>query len=302
MARDEHSKEIRYYDRRKKTLETEVVYGDRWLRWTYQSFGGRIALWALVRRAWFSRKYGRRMATARSRAKIAPFIRTYGLDISEFADPPETYQSFNEFFVRRLKIESRPIDPDPSAAVFPADGRHLVLRDIAVAQSIYAKDQCLDLDALLPKTELAALFRGGSMSISRLCPIDYHRFHFPVSGRIIETGRVDGALYSVSPIALRRSLKYLLRNKQAWTLIESPYHGRVLMIEIGATCVGSIVQTFDVSAAVPKGGEKGYFAFGGSCVITFFEPGKIRFDADLVEHGSRSTEVYARMGERMGSV
>jgi phosphatidylserine decarboxylase len=293
---------IRYYNRHTQAIEAEAVYGDRWLRWTYQTVAGRMALWALVKRTWFSRWYGRRMSKVPSRSKIAPFIQAYGLDATEFLDSADSFETFNEFFYRRLKPEARPIDPDPSAVVFPADGRHLVLPDITMAKSFYAKDQNLDLETLVPDPELAALFRGGSMSISRLCPVDYHRFHFPVSGRVRNTGLVDGPLYSVNPIALRRSLDYLVRNKRAWTLVESPYHGRVLMIEIGATCVGSIVQTFGVSGGVPKGSEKGYFAFGGSCVITLFEPERIRFDTDLVEHSAQSIETYAHMGERMGSV
>ena len=66
--------------------------------------------------------------------------------------------------------------------------------------------------------------------------------------------------------------------------------------------MGSIVETYDASAGVPKGGEKGYFAFGGSCVVTLFEPGKIRFDSDLIEQSRQSIETYARMGEHLGSV
>jgi phosphatidylserine decarboxylase len=74
------------------------------------------------------------------------------------------------------------------------------------------------------------------------------------------------------------------------------------MMEIGATCVGSIVQTFDRAASVAKGGEKGYFAFGGSCVVTLFARGRIRFDRDLVEQSRQQIEVYARMGERMAGI
>ena len=302
MGRGPDDGRIRYYDRRSGEIRTEVVYGDRWLRLTYQTVVGRMVLWAMIKRAWFSRWYGRRMSTPGSSAKVGPFVEEFELDVSEFADPPESFKTFNEFFFRRLKPEARPIDPDPSAVVFPADGRHLVFPNIAEARSFYAKDQSLDLDALVPDAGLADIFRGGSMCISRLCPVDYHRFHFPVSGRIRDTGLVNGSLYSVSPYALRRSLDYLVRNKRAWTLIESPYQGRVLMIEIGATCVGSIIQTYDGSAVVPKGGEKGYFAFGGSCVVILFEPGKIHFDGDLVEQSEKSIETYARMGERMGSV
>jgi phosphatidylserine decarboxylase len=82
------------------------------------------------------------------------------------------------------------------------------------------------------------------MLISRLCPSDYHRFHFPVSGIPSEAKLVNGSLYSVSPIALRRNIRYLVMNKRVITLIEAPEFGTVAMIEVGATNVGSIVQTF----------------------------------------------------------
>ena len=48
---------------------------------------------------------------------------------------------------------------------------------------------------------------------------------------------------------------------------------------------------------VAKGDEKGYFRFGGSCCITLFERGRVRFADDLLEHGAVGLEVYARMGE-----
>jgi len=56
---------------------------------------------------------------------------------------------------------------------------------------------------LLDDEELAARFAGGAMVISRLCPVDYHRFHFPAAGVPRESRLVQGWLYSVSPIALR---------------------------------------------------------------------------------------------------
>jgi phosphatidylserine decarboxylase len=36
-------------------------------------------------------------------------------------------------------------------------------------------------------------------------------------------------------------------------------------------------------------------------VITLFRPGRIRFDDDLVGPSTNQTEVYARMGERLGA-
>jgi phosphatidylserine decarboxylase len=64
--------------------------------------------------------------------------------------------------------------------------------------------------------------------------------------------------------------------------------------------VGSIFQTFSPSRPAVKGEEKGLFKFGGSCVITIFQAGRIKLDDDLVSHSAEGIEVYARMGDRMG--
>ena len=85
------------------------------------------------------------------------------------------------------------------------------------------------------------------------------------------------------------------------TLIESPAFGTVAMLEVGATNVGSILQSFTAGRPVTKGEEKGFFAFGGSCVITLFARGRIRFDDDIVAQSAQCRETYARMGDRLGS-
>jgi phosphatidylserine decarboxylase len=141
---------------------------------------------------------------------------------------------------------------------------------------------------------------GGAMLISRLCPVDYHRFHFPVGGTPGEASLINGWLYSVSPVALRRNIHYLIENKRELTLIQAPSFGEVALLEVGATNVGSIVQSYTFGRDVAKGDEKGLFAFGGSCVITLFQAGRIRFDADLLEQSGQHLETYAKMGDRLG--
>ncbi|TAG33970.1 MAG: phosphatidylserine decarboxylase, partial [Verrucomicrobia bacterium] len=66
--------------------------------------------------------------------------------------------------------------------------------------------------------------------------------------------------------------------------------------------VGAILQDYTPDKPAEKGDQKGMFAFGGSCVITVFQHGRVRFDDDLVRHASEQREVYARMGERLGVV
>jgi phosphatidylserine decarboxylase len=291
---------IRYYHRARRTIETEQVYGGTWLRWTYETSLGRLALALLVKRAVVSRYYGWKMSLRSSASRVLPFVADYDLDVDEFAKKVFAYKTFNEFFYRALREGARPIAPGERVAVLPADGRHLAFPNLDAAAGFYAKGQKFSLAAFLGRADLAAEFAGGSMLISRLCPVDYHRFHFPVGGVPGEARLINGWLYSVSPLALRRHLAYLWENKRMVTLLESPEFGRVALCEVGATMVGSIFQTFAPGHSVAKGAEKGLFKFGGSCVVTIFKPGRIRLDEDLVQQSAAGLEVYARMGERLG--
>ena len=291
---------IRYFNRHTGVIETEQVYGESFLRWAYGNPLGGVALAALIKRPVFSRWYGRRMNTPASAARIAPFIARYGLDPAEFADPAESFASFNEFFYRKLKPAARPIDADEASVVFPADGRHLGFERASDISSVFVKGQRFDLPELLGDAGLAARYAAGTLVLSRLCPVDYHRFHFPVAGIPGETRTIEGPLFSVSPIALRQHLSYLWTNKRTLTHLTTQRFGTVLLLEIGATCVGTIAQTFQANSPVAKGDEKGYFAFGGSSTITLFEPGAVRLEADLREQSARQTELYARIGSRLG--
>jgi phosphatidylserine decarboxylase len=293
---------IRFYHRYRKTIEVEQVFGERWLRFAYENPAGRFFVWLLARRAFFSRWYGYKMNKRVSALQVIPFIAKYGIDVDEFAKSAFDYKTFNEFFYRALKPGARPIAPGDNVAVFPADGRHLAFGDVLAAPGFYVKGATFTVGELLGDPATAAKFEGGSLLISRLCPVDYHRFHFPVGGAPSDSRRIEGWLYSVSPVALRHNLRYLVANKREVTLIESPQFGTVAMVEVGATNVGSIRQTYVSGRTMQKGDEKGLFAFGGSCVITIFQRGKIRFDDDIVARSAEHIETYAKMGDRLGVV
>jgi phosphatidylserine decarboxylase len=300
---------IQYFDRYSRILKTERVYGGKWLHWAYGNPAGRFAVWLAIRRIWFSRWYGRKMKQRASALKILPFITEYELAWNEFVKSPFDYKTFNEFFCRALKESARPIAAGEKVAVFPADGRHLAFQNLDAAEGFYVKGAKFNLAELLdearrPEGErpLSARFAGGSMLISRLCPVDYHRFHFPAAGVPGETVPVRGWLYSVSPVALKRNIRYLVENKRAITLLETANFGTVAMVEVGATNVGSIQQSFVPGRPVKKGEEKGFFCYGGSCVITLFSAGAIRLDPDVAEQSSRCVETFARMGDRLGEV
>ncbi len=293
---------LKFFDRRTRTIKMERIYGERWLRFGYENPLGGLLIWAVARRAIFSKWYGRRMNKPVSALKILPFIAAYDVDVDDFARSPFDFKTFNEFFYRALKPEARPIARGEDVAVLPADGRHFVFPDVAQSEGFYAKGSKFTLESLLDDAGLAAKFAGGSMVISRLAPPDYHRFHFPVAGTPGEPCEINGWLYSVSPIALRKNLQRLVQNKRMVTVVDSPQFGQVAVLEIGATNVGSIRQSgWEPGKPVRKGEEKGYFAFGGSCVITLFQRRRIVFDSDLVEQSARYLETFARMGERLGT-
>lgn len=297
-----NSPPIQFFNRETRQLETEEVFGEGALRWVYETHLGTVAREILIRRAVFSRIYGKIMSRPASAARIRPFIEKYKIDPEAFAAPVESFASFNDFFSRKLKPAARPILADANAATLPADGRHLAFQKISgAATTIYAKGQCFNLEKFIGDPALAKRYENGTLVCSRLCPTDYHRFHFPVAGTPRAPEIIAGTLYSVNPIALAKNINYLCENKRVRVEIDSPRFGKVLQILVGATNVGTIVPTFSAGTFHEKGAELGYFRFGGSFVATFFEAGKIEIAQDLLENTAAGRETYAKIGTLLGT-
>ncbi len=294
------TQELLYFDRYESCLKKEGIYGEKPLRWAYETLSGRICLEGIIKRRWFSRLYGCWADSLASSREIDPFIRRFNLDADEFLNAPGSFRTFNEFFFRKLKPGARPVDPDKNSVIFPADGRHLFIPELSQERHLYAKGQRFDLTRLLGDAGLAAKYARGCAILSRLCPTDYHRFHFPAGGECGATRLINGSLYSVNPIALSRRIGYILENKRQVTPVILPERGEYLFLEIGATNVGSIVSTASSGSVVGKGDEKGFFRFGGSMVMTLFPRDTFEPAQDLEAQSSCGVELYARMGDRMG--
>jgi len=303
--KDSRVKSIHFLDRASGEVKKEKIYGQFFIELYYgaswiSKFFYRFILPLTVSVPFLSHLYGKMQKGKRSRKKVLPFIELYKVDATEFAKPAEAFTSFNDFFIRTLKLSARPLDQDKKVAVLPADGRHLFFQNLKKSDGFFVKGKQFDLQKLLQDETLAARYENGSLVISRLCPIDYHRFHFPFDCTPSNATLINGPLYSVNPIALRRNIAILNENKRMITTLETKWFGTVVFIEVGATFVGAIKQTYTSQKEVKKGDEKGYFEFGGSCLLMLFEPHAIRFDEDLIRASKKQMEVKANMGERFG--
>lgn len=278
----------------------EQVYGAEALRFLYKDgFINRWCRHAVSRLPWISALAGCWYKSRWSQKNIVPFVKQYEIDPTEFALSLSDYPTFNDFFIRTLKKEARPIAPDNSVAVMPADARYLFYPNVSEADGFIVKGKKFSLNELVGQEHLDESFLEGSMLIARLCPSDYHRFHFPVNCQAHLPRLINGMLYSVNPWALGKDVSYLTQNKRFVTELDSPEFGKMLYVEIGATNVGSVVQTYDPKVFQHKGDEKGYFEFGASCLVVLFQKGKIEFDADLLE-GPPHQEVRCLLGQSLG--
>lgn len=286
---------IQYSQRDSQVILEEKVPGEAWLYWLYYNPIGQLSLEAMVKRKFISHWYGQEMDHASSKEKINDFVAEYQIDMSDFQE--KEYESFNDFFYRKLKPESRPINNDSLVIVSPADGKILVYPNITNTDFIIKGYQFNVLE-FLENDSLADHFNNASLMIIRLCPTDYHRYHFPVNGNITLEKKLKGDYYSVSPIALKKKVELITMNKREFTIIESPVFGSVLMMEVGATMVGSMIRTYKDSL-VDKGEEKGYFKFGGSTVVLLFQESMLEIDQDLIDNSAKGIETEVKMGEQV---
>lgn len=292
-----------YINRKTEQKEVEKTPGRSLIEWLYRDHAfARFFSGLVCKYPFFSRIFGRLQKKSSSKKNIQPFIAKYKIDASEFLDPPSSFASFNDFFIRKLNPNSRPIDPSKDVAILPADGRYLVFQHIDQEGEFLIKGNSFSLSTLLQSKPDAKAYEKGAMVIARLAPVDYHRFHFPCDCTPGEARLINGPLYSVHPLALKRNIDILAENKRVITPLETDRYGTILYIEVGATNVGSIIQTYDPNQPVAKGDEKGYFSFGGSCLILLFPPDSIQLDDDLIQNTHNHLETLAHFGESMGEI
>lgn len=291
---------IQIYDRKTKTYSVEKVMGGKAIKWSYESPIGKSLTNLIIKRKIFSKIYGIYCSTPFSKRRIDSFVKNYDIDLNEVNKPKNEFKSFNDFFARTLKSEARPISKNSSVVISPCDGRLLAYTNIDINNLVQVKNLTYSLKELIGNEDLASKYEGGTCLIFRLAPTDYHRFHFVDNGIITKSNNIKGLYYSVNPIALEKIPKLFCQNKREYSILDSENFGKILYIEVGASCVGTIVQSYKPDSYVKRGDEKGYFKFGGSTTILFFEKDKIRVDKDILDQTEKGFECKVVFGEKIG--
>jgi len=169
------------------------------------------------------------------------YARIYGVDLSEAEYPPEHYPSLQAFFTRNLKAGLRPIG---EGIVAPVDGDLTSAGEIENELLIQAKGRFYTLGRLLGDDASAAYFRGGFFYTFYLAPKDYHHIHAPVDGEVESCRYIPGKLWPVNSWSVPRIEELFAVNERIVSIIKTP-SGRVAVVKVGATNVGSISLSFD---------------------------------------------------------
>lgn len=302
MTRVSNTPEIKYFNRMSGKTELEKVYGDKFIKFLYCSTAGQKIGNAFTNK-YFSKVYGAFQDLPSSHYKVRPFIEKFNINIQDYEagtrpslDPRDSYRTFNEFFIRKFKLGKRSFVSDPRRMPAFAEARYVGF-DAVDEKSVYpVKGNYLLAKDLVGNDQVAKIFEGGPLLIARLCPVDYHRYHYPDSGKVLDNFRVPGIYDSVNPLALKFKNQIFIKNERHVSILETQNFGRLAYIEVGAICVGKIVQSHRWNKPFMRGEEKGYFLFGGSTVVLLGEKGAWKPSADITANTAKGFETYLHLG------
>ncbi|BGP27731.1 hypothetical protein JCM10295v2_006706 [Rhodotorula toruloides] len=279
---------------------------------------GRLATTKEVERMMkrWSIKEGRKFDDPRKAlVRIQAFVRAYDIDCFELLEPDlRNYPTLNSFFYRRLRPGTRPIASPHDATVISsaADCRLTVFQSVEEAQKLWIKGKHFTLASLLGDKRLATSLKGGAVALYRLAPADYHRFHSPITCTVGHTSHIPGSYYTVNSMIVRdKRFDVFTANKRDVTVLETvhPLTGSsvpVAFVQVGALLVASIRQTVNEGAKVKRGDELGYFAYGGSTIVTVFPKDSVRWHNDLLQNSDgrnaegMQLETLVKVGEKIG--
>jgi phosphatidylserine decarboxylase len=200
------------------------------------------------------------------------------------------YKSWDDFFTRQVHEDKRPVaSPDDDYVIANAceSKAYKVARDVSARDRFWIKGQPYSLMDMLDMDPQYEQFVGGTIYQAFLSALSYHRWHSPVSGKIVKSYVKDGTYFSeplfeglgdpeakgqIDEEGEKTGQGYLTAAAtRAIIYIEADNKdlGLVCFLGIGMTEVSTCDITVKEGQHVKKGDELGMFHYGGSthCVI-----------------------------------
>lgn len=223
------------------------------------------------------------------------------------------WHTFNEWFSRHLIDPSvRPIAD--STVVAPADSKPQGIWPVDETGNLVQQEgvsiksaNFTSLPQLIgPDSAYADAFSGGTVTHTFLDVNDYHRYHFPVSGTVVELRKIP-AVNGAGGITVwdPAQKKYILEDAiPGWQMIETrdcviidtEEYGLVAVLPIGMSqiCSCNWEEGLAVGSKVKKGDPMGYFLFGGSDIVMVFQSG---VDVDFLCEKEGDGYAHVLMGQ-----
>lgn len=162
------------------------------------------------------------------------------------------------------------------------------------------------IQQLLEGSAYADRFKGGVFTHSFLNTFDYHRWHAPVRGTVLESRVLQGQAMldvEVRPVMVDGTVVNMLRTvdgtgyqfvqTRGLIVLDSPI-GLVACLPMGMAQVSSVVITAETGVTLHKGEELGYFMFGGSDFVMVFErASNVRLNGRVGEHVQQGNAIGA---------
>jgi phosphatidylserine decarboxylase len=310
-----------YIDRASGDVRCERLIADKTVQWLYSTAREQFPyLFKLATSPFTSHllaylNYDAPMSASWSSA--SRLLKTLNIQEDEcvrrFADPVR----LRDIFERQIRYwECRPLPQDVRRIASPCDARILAgsFKDCSL---LPIKEKFFDLNELVGMNKLGwqECFGDGDWAIFRLTPEKYHYNHFPVDGQVVDLYEIDGCFHSCNPAAVIEVIAPYSKNRRSVTIIDTDVEGGtgvgfVAMIEVVALMIGEIVQCYSEhryepanaitkNSMIKRGAVKSLFRPGSSTVITLFQPGRTKFDPDIVSNTNRQ-DATSRFSRHFG--
>ena len=244
----------------------------------------------------------------KTKEKNKQFVKLHGIYEKDFALRADAAEREDDYFSRQLSTDNRTMLKqeilDSSGVIFrsPATCRTL-FGTFSDLKNTWIKGKDTTIEGILKDTAFdKTVSADWSLLISRLAPVDYHRFHAPISGKIINITEHVSDSFSVAPELINSDRDvYGTNHRKILTITSKHFVSPVYMVIVGASCTNTIELFKQIGDTIKIGKVLGSFHYGGSTILTFIHTGDInRFVRHklLYEMNSdgRKQELYMTVG------